>query len=125
MHWLVVFLGGGLGAVLRYGLLRACEPLVRGFAFPWTIFIINVSGSFLLGCVLGLATPHAPHSNWKLFLGTGVLGGYTTFSTFSTDTLALIEAQRPGLAFANAAGSVVAGLAFAALGWWLVLKLKS
>ena len=125
MQWLLVFLGGGLGAVMRFGLLRACDPLVRGLSFPWTIFLVNVSGSFLLGCVLGMASPHAPQSNWKLFLGTGILGGYTTFSTFSTDTLALLTAQRPGLALTNAAASVLAGLAAAALGWWLVLRLKS
>lgn len=123
--FLFVFAGGGLGAVFRYGLLRLTESSTRGLVFPWTIFAINISGSFLLGMLMAFATPASPSSNWRLFLATGVLGGYTTFSTFSADTLALLQAQRPGPAVANALLSVLFGVAFAFLGWWLATKWKS
>ncbi len=130
--WLYVFLGGGLGASLRYGIVRAMAPLVQTSFFPWAIFAINVTGSFLLGLLLGLTQsqgsqpdPGSTAHQWRLFLGTGVLGGYTTFSTLSADTMVLMQNHKLGLALANSAGSLLLGVFSAFLGWHLALKLRA
>ena len=88
---LLVFIGGGLGAVIRHltgmGFLKALGP-----GFPYATLFINVSGSALMGLLIGiLAQTGLSDSNWRIFLATGVLGGYTTFSTFSLDALTLYE----------------------------------
>ena len=86
---LVVFVGAGLGGVARYtiGTLLPAD----GAGFPWPTFFINVSGSFLLGFVLALLDGSSPSPEWRTFLGVGVLGGFTTFSTFSWETLRLAQ----------------------------------
>ena len=120
---LQVALGGALGASARY-LVNVATARLAGVGFPWATVIVNVAGSFLMGMlVVALAktsgTRHAP------FLMTGVLGGFTTFSAFSLDTLTLYERGQPGVAAAYAAGSVVLSLAaivagiHAARGIWL------
>lgn len=116
MNFVWVGLGGVLGALARYGvgaLVAARWPT----AFPAGTFLINVSGSFLLGLLVGLdgrrgGMPSAAY----LALGTGFLGAYTTFSTWSVDTLRLWQSGFPGLALANALGSLVAGLLAAWVG---------
>ncbi|HUI49790.1 MAG TPA: CrcB family protein, partial [Acidimicrobiia bacterium] len=89
--------------------------------FPWGTFIINVTGSFLLGLITGAALYHALPNTPKIWLGTGFCGAYTTFSTFTFETLRLLEEDAPGGALGNAAASLVvatlaagAGLALAA-----------
>ena len=82
-----------------------------GTGFPWGTFFVNMSGSFLIGLVLGLFENAGLSNEARLFLAVGVLGGYTTFSTFSHETLRLLENGSPGLAFLNAAGQLIAGLA--------------
>ena len=88
---LLVFVGGGFGAVARYGLsLLATRAL--GPDFPWGTFGINVLGSLVMGLLAGFFVTHDPASEWnstRLFLMTGILGGFTTFSAFSLDTLVL------------------------------------
>jgi CrcB protein len=89
-HFLVVFLGGGIGAALRHGVNRLAFHLWP--AFPAGTMIVNIVGSLAMGLLVGLfaATPSlSQHS--RLFLATGVLGGFTTFSTFSLDALTLWE----------------------------------
>ena len=118
-----VALGGALGASVRY-LVNVATMRLAGPGFPWATVIVNVAGSFLMGMlVVALAktsgTRHAP------FLMTGLLGGFTTFSAFSLDTLTLYERGQPGVAAAYVAGSVVLSLAaivagiHAARGIWL------
>ncbi len=118
-----VALGGALGASARY-LVNVATMRLAGPGFPWATVIVNVAGSFLMGMlVVALAktsgTRHAP------FLMTGLLGGFTTFSAFSLDTLTLYERGQPGVAAAYVAGSVVLSLAaivagiHAARGIWL------
>lgn len=105
--FLVVFLGAGLGGSLRHGL----NLLGKSLALPWATFFINVTGSIAMGMVVAyLAHRGNPSQNWRLFLTTGILGGYTTFSTFSLDAAVLIEKGRPGAACAYIAGSVLLGL---------------
>ena len=103
---LLIAAGGGIGAVVRWWLASVVAS-PRG-AFPLGIFIVNVSGCFLFGLLHGLC--HARGSEWKLALLTGLLGGYTTFSTFGWDTFDLIRQDRVALAALNAALSVVAGV---------------
>lgn len=102
---LLVALGGAVGAVARYGVGVAGARWVS-MGLPVGTWAANA-----LGClVMGLALPLVAGDRARLLLLVGVLGSFTTFSTFSADTVVLWEAGRPGLAAANAAGSVVVGL---------------
>jgi CrcB protein len=107
MGYLIVFLGGGLGAMVRHGVNLAGLRLL-GPDFPYATFFINVSGSTIMGIVaayfafLGEASQH-----WRLFLTTGILGGYTTFSAFSLDAALLYERGEWGSAALYVLGSVV------------------
>lgn len=89
--------------------------------FPWGTWVINVSGSFVLGLITGLALHHGLSPHVVSVLGTGICGGYTTFSTFSVETLRLAEDGSPALAVGNIAGSLAAGLLAAAAGLGLAL----
>ena len=111
MSYVLVFFGGGLGASLRHFINLACA---RGFgtAFPWGTFIINITGSTVMGLIAGyLAFKGEASQPWRLFLMTGVLGGYTTFSAFSLDTAVLYERGELGLALTYVLGSVVLSIA--------------
>ena len=120
----VVFLAlaGGVGAAVRFivdGLIRSRLRT----ALPWATILINVSGSLVLGFVSGLVVRgHAPDS-LQLVLGTGFLGGYTTFSTASVETIRLVQSGRTGLALTNAVGSLVASVVAAAVGLWIAVAL--
>lgn len=106
---LLVGMGGFLGANARYW-LGGYILNKTGSTLPYHTFAINVSGSFLLGIfmALSLALPWDPR--WRLFLAIGVLGGYTTFSTFEYETMKLLEAGQFSWALANMLGSVLFGL---------------
>ena len=108
-------LAGAGGALMRYKV----ELHVRrrlGSSLPFGTLIINVSGSFALGLLVGLAERHGVRAGVVTVLGTGLLGAFTTFSTFSYDTVGLVERGRSGTAWANVAASLVFGLGAAALG---------
>ncbi len=107
---LAVFVGGGLGAVARFAVGRALP--VPDAGFPWPTFAINVAGSALLGVLVALCKDRP---TLLLFLGTGVCGGFTTFSAFSVETVRLLEAHRPDLALLYAGGSVAVALGAAYL----------
>ena len=115
---LQVALGGALGAVLRYqtggAVARWLGPSAAA-AFPWATLAVNVTGSFAMGLLAGCLARHDGAEGWRLLLGVGLLGGFTTFSAFSLELLGLIERGAPGLALAYALVSVAAGLA----GLWL------
>ena len=86
MSYLLVFVGGGLGASLRHLINVTCARCM-GTGFPWGTFIINITGSTVMGLIAGyLAFKGEASQPWRLFLMTGILGGYTTFSAFSLDT---------------------------------------
>ncbi|MFJ3492763.1 fluoride efflux transporter FluC [Streptomyces sp. NPDC086091] len=102
--------GGVLGACARYGatLIWPTAPA----AFPWTTFWINVTGCAAMGVLMVLITERfTVHPLVRPFLGTGVLGGYTTFSTATLDTRGLLEAGRPGTGLLYAAATLVAAFA--------------
>lgn len=123
MGYLLVFLGGGLGAMLRHG-INVATPRLLGNGFPWSTFLINITGSLIMGLVAGWFAfkGDAPQS-WRLFLTTGILGGYTTFSAFSLDTALLYERGELGLAAAYVAGSVALSIAGLFTGLWIVRSL--
>jgi CrcB protein len=116
-----VALGGGTGAVLRYQVGRLTTQWLgpeRITAFPWGTMSINVVGSFLMGVLAGWLARHGSGGEfWRLLIGIGVLGGFTTFSSFSLELVLLIERHAYGPAAAYALGSVLAGAA----GLWLGL----
>ncbi len=111
MVYLLVFLGGGLGSSLRHAINVACGRAF-GTLFPYHTFLINVTGSTVMGVVAGyLAFRGAASQPWRMFLMTGVLGGYTTFSAFSLDAALLYERGEVLLALAYVVGSVVLAIA--------------
>jgi CrcB protein len=118
MHWLLVFLGGGLGAMARHGVNRAGLALL-GPGFPWWTFGANVAGCFLIGLLAGLFGALETGHNARLFLITGFLGGFTTFSAFSLDALTLWERGEPLQASLYILGSVFLSLIAAAGGLML------
>jgi CrcB protein len=106
-----VFIGGGFGSALRHGVNIAAAQLV-GRAFPYGTMFINVTGSLLMGLVAGyFALKTNLPRTWLLFLTTGILGGYTTFSTFSLETALLYERGEILAAGLYVLGSVVLSIA--------------
>ena len=111
MGFLIVFLGGGIGAALRHG----CNLVISralGTAFPFATLTENVLGSLIMGALAAyFAFKGDATQSWRLFLTTGILGGYTTFSAFSLDSALLYERGELGLAALYVIGSVVLSIA--------------
>lgn len=119
--WLAaVMAGGAVGTAARYLVTRLARAYAAGAveAFPWHTFGINVAGSFALGLFTVWFKNH-PRQELLLVLGVGFCGGFTTFSSFSLETLTLLEKGRPASAGLYAVGSVLVGLAAA----WLAVRL--
>ena len=121
---LLVALGGGLGAWLRFLTGRlwttAIGP-VAASAFPWATLTVNVLGSFAMGLLIGWLARNTGHGalgneGWRLLLGVGVLGGFTTFSAFSLEVILLAERGAMAQAFGYITLSVIAGLAALVIG---------
>jgi CrcB protein len=119
LHLALVFVGGGLGAVLRYGVTLA-SLAIFGPAFPWGTLAINVVGSALMGIfaawIVAVWTPGGGGDGMRLFLMTGILGGFTTFSAFSLEAVTLWQRGEGGAAALYVAGSVVASILALAAG---------
>jgi len=112
---LLLGLAGGLGAGTRF----VADGLVRSrlrTALPVGTIAINITGSFLLGLVAGAVIVHAAPMELQIIAGAGFLGGYTTFSTASFETVRLIQSRRTGQAFLNGIGTALAAVAAAAAG---------
>jgi len=122
MIWQVA-LAAAFGAAARYA-LDSCLSSRRVGAFPWGTFAVNISGSLALGLLVGWVLAQELSPAYRIVLGTGFLGAYTTFSTWMLETLRLIERGARGLAFLNLAGSWAAGTAAAAAGLWIALGLS-
>ncbi|WP_399934048.1 fluoride efflux transporter CrcB [Streptomyces kanamyceticus] len=115
MNWLSVIAGAMIGAPLRHLTDRAVRAR-HDTVFPWGTFTVNVVGCLVLGVLAGAVSAGAASASAQLFLGTGLCGALTTYSTFSYETLRLVEGGARLYAAANAVGSVVAGLGAAFLG---------
>ncbi|HEY4938556.1 MAG TPA: fluoride efflux transporter CrcB [Actinomycetota bacterium] len=113
--WAGFVVGGAVGAPARYLLDDAISSRTQG-VFPWGTLAINVSGSFLLGLLTGLALFHGLPATPRLILGTGFCGAYTTFSTFTYETVRLAEEGAVNEAVRNALASLVLGAGAAAAG---------
>src|SRR3954452_25070245 len=110
MLYLVVFIGAGIGGALRHGVNVGAARLL-GFGFPYGTLVVNVAGSFAMGLLAGyFAFRPGIGQHLRLFLTTGILGGFTTFSAFSIDTALLVERHSYGLAAGYMAGSVAASV---------------
>ena len=116
----LVGLAAALGALARYLVDQSVAQRFES-AFPWGTFVINVSGSFILGLITGLSLHDGLSPHVVTVLGTGICGGYTTFSTFNVETIRLTEEGSLLGAAGNIAGSIAAGLLAAAAGLGLAL----
>jgi len=123
---LLVFLGAGIGGVLRHG-VNLVSPRWFGTGFPAGTMLINVLGSALMGLIAGwlaFKTQAGWSQNARLFLTTGILGGFTTFSAFSLDAVLLWERGEAGLAAAYILGSVILSLAALCAGLAIIRSLS-
>lgn len=112
---LLVFIGGGMGSVLRFGVSLVTRHLPAIGNFPIATFIVNILGCFLIGLFAGFSES----SQWKFLLAVGFCGGFTTFSTFSMESLALYRNGQFGTMAIYVAASLLVGFAAAALGYYL------
>lgn len=123
MTWLLIGIGGALGSVARHGLNHLVHQRFLASTFPLGIFLVNIVGSTLMGVAAGLLTSGRAHLSVeaRTFLFVGVFGGFTTFSSFSLDTLALFRDGHQLQALSNVVGQVALSL----LGVWLGFRLAS
>lgn len=120
MAYLIVFLGGGLGAALRHG-INIASARAFGTGFPYGTLLINITGSLVMGLAAAyFAFKGDASQHWRLFLTTGILGGYTTFSTFSLDAALLYERGELGPAAIYVLASVALSIAGLFAGFALV-----
>ena len=117
MLYLIVFLGAGIGGALRHG-INVWAARMFGFGFPFGTLLVNVLGSFVMGLLVGFFAYRAGlvPQHMRLFLTTGVLGGFTTFSAFSLDAALLVERHAYAIAATYVVGSVFASLVALFLG---------
>lgn len=118
-NFLLVGLGGGLGSVLRY----STSLLVNSKLFPWATLAVNILGSLIIGIIFSMSIRQEPlTNNWKLFLATGICGGFTTFSAFSLENMGLLQSGKYGMAIAYICASIVLGIAATFIGYQLLIK---
>lgn len=116
--FLAVAAAGGIGAATRLVLDGVVRSHIRT-SFPLGTVLVNVTGSLLLGFLTGLTLAQLLPAEWHAVLGAGFLGGYTTFSTASYETVRLIQERRPGAALLHGLGMLVSSCAAAAVGLWV------
>ncbi len=117
-NFLIVAAGGGIGAALRYWIFM----LVKNEPIPYATLMINITGSFLLGIIMALSLKNEQFSqSAKLFLATGICGGFTTFSAFSFENLVLLQQGKYNLVFFYSITSVLAGITAAWLGFKIIV----
>ncbi len=118
-RYVVVLAGAGLGGLARF-IVGTAIMAKWGGRFPMGTLVINVTGSLLIGILMTLLTERfTPHPNWRLFLVAGVLGGYTTFSSFEYETYQAVRDGARWIGLANVAGSVILGYLAVCLGAWI------
>ena len=111
LNFLIVFIGGGIGSMMRHGVNVGAARLT-GTAFPYGTLTVNITGSLVMGLCAGyFAFKGDASQSWRLLLMTGILGGYTTFSAFSLDAVTLYQRGEMGLALFYVLGSVILSIA--------------
>ena len=120
MILLAVGVGGGIGALIRYFVAGAIQSAAWP-GYPWGIFVVNITGGFVMGLIVELsALKISVTPEMRAFLTTGILSGYTTFSTFSLDSVLLIERGQYGTAAIYVVGSTLLSILALFAGLWLV-----
>ncbi len=119
LNFLLVAIGGSVGAMLRYSLSQWLVSTTGHF--PWGTLVANLTGCLLMGVLLGTGVQRNLETSW-LLLGVGVLGSLTTWSTFSGETLQLWINHHNGLAIASLLANLVGSLTACAIGFWLVCR---
>lgn len=113
---LLVAAGGMTGSVLRY----LVSTLVKHESFPSATLIVNLTGSLLIGVIMGYLAHKHHLGDWRLFLATGICGGFTTFSAFSWESIQLLEQQRFGTFISYSVLTLIGGFTATFLGYWLM-----
>ncbi len=123
MQWLMIALGGALGSMARFAAVAYVTPMIN-FRFPIGTFIVNLTGSLLIGVAYVLLIERAAlPGEWRLFFITGILGGFTTFSAFSLEMLQLWQEGHVLVSMVYATSSVALGLFFVFIGTQVAQKL--
>ena len=116
---LLVGLGGSIGSMVRY----AASFLIRSKLFPYATLSVNITGSFIIGLVFAMSLKEEGLSNnWKIFLATGICGGFTTFSAFSLENMGLLQTGKIGMAVTYILLSIILGILATFLGYQLAIK---
>ena len=125
MTWIAVAIGGALGSLARYAIGLATARMFPQLVVPFATFFVNMVGCFAIGLIAARLVQHpsADSAELRAFVFVGLLGGFTTFSTFALDTLMLAQTGMRGLAIVNALGQVAGGLLVATAGWVIGSKL--
>ncbi|MGE0594669.1 MAG: fluoride efflux transporter CrcB [Vicinamibacterales bacterium] len=125
MNWLAVGVGGAIGALVRHACTLWVSQRVSWGPFPAGIFLVNLAGCLAIGVLAGVLASSrvALDERVRVFLVVGLLGGFTTFSSFGLDTFTLLRGGQTGLALLNAVGQLVGGILAVWLGFALTTRL--
>ncbi len=116
----LVGVGGLIGSILRYLLSLYVNTKATGSLFPWGTFTVNIAGSLVIGIMFGYSLRNPVFEmNWRLFLATGICGGFTTFSAFSNESYLLLRQQHYGILFLYIAVSIIVSISATAAGYWV------
>ena len=115
---LIVGLGGAIGAMMRYGATLLCN------AIHWSsnlgTFLVNIIGSFAMGLLIGLSEANSSQTSWLLMATVGICGGFTTFSTFSMQSVSLLQQGKYSMAVLYILGTVLVCIVMTAIGYWIM-----
>ncbi len=118
-NFILVALGGMIGSALRY----LFSVLIKHNTFPLATLTVNIIGSLIIGVVMAVAAKQDGFGEWRLFLATGICGGFTTFSAFSWECVNMLEQHRYGSFTLYVGGSLVLGLGATLLGYWITKQI--
>ncbi len=115
-NFILVSIGGTIGTVLRY----LFSLTIKHDSFPYATFFVNIIGSLFIGLIMGVAAKHTGFGEWRLFLATGICGGFTTFSSFSWECITMLEQQRYGSFGLYLCGSLLLCFTATFIGYFII-----